>query len=252
MTLAMPERYRDWSWVTASWSDAQRSAPSVRPGMILLNTPLSKSLLQTLWQRSWPHLVADAGASHLHRSCPELLPELVLGDFDSAQPEILESYRERGVEVRWSSDQDDTDLEKCLAAAQEDFACEHLYIAGQFAGVDGRMDHTLGAMNALYKAQAKGLNAALLSDDCCVALLTKGSHCLAPPRKSQCGLVPLGGPVHVTTHGLCWDMTDAVLEWGGLISTSNCPDEKTSDGLVWVETNGPVIWTCNKPEAAEV
>ena len=38
----------------------------------------------------------------------------------------------------------------------------------------------------------------------------------------------------------------------GLISTSNCPDEKTSDGLVWVETNGPVIWTCNKPEAAEV
>ena len=27
------------------------------------------------------------------------------------------------------------------------------------------MDHTLGAMNALYKAQAKGLNAALLSGD---------------------------------------------------------------------------------------
>lgn len=39
--------------------------------------------------------MADGGASHLHRSCPELLPELVLGDFDSAQPEILESYRER-------------------------------------------------------------------------------------------------------------------------------------------------------------
>ena len=47
----------------------------------------------------------------------------------------------------------------------QDFACEHLCIAGQFAGVDGRMDHTLGAMNALYKAQAKGLNAALLSGD---------------------------------------------------------------------------------------
>lgn len=57
--------------------------------------------------RSWPHLVADAGASHLHRSCPELLPELVLGDFDSAQPEILESYRERwdpkvGIWIYWS------------------------------------------------------------------------------------------------------------------------------------------------------
>jgi len=183
----------------------------------------------------------------LQKAAPELLPEMVLGDFDSAKQEILQHYRDRGVEVRdLSHDQDTTDLEKCLHVAQEEFSCEHLYIAGRFAGVNGRMDHTLGAMNALYKAQAKGLNAALLSDDSCVVLLTKGSHCLAPPKDSSCGLVPLGGAVTVSTRGLRWDVTDAVLEWGGLISTSNCPDEH-GDGLVWVDTNGPVLWTCNQP-----
>jgi len=51
----------------------------------------------------------------------------------------------------------------CHWGEKQEFSCQHLYIAGRFAGVNGRMDHTLGAMNALYKAQAKGLNAALLS-----------------------------------------------------------------------------------------
>ena len=37
----------------------------------------------------------------------------------------------------------------------------------------------------------------------------------------------------------------ALILWG-LISTSNCPDEH-GDGLVWVDTNGPVLWTCNQP-----
>ncbi|CAE7382198.1 TPK1, partial [Symbiodinium necroappetens] len=51
----------------------------------------------------------------------------------------------------------------------------------------------------------------------------------APP--SSCGLVPLGGPVKASTKGLQWDVEDADLEWGGLISTSNCLDSN-GDGFV--------------------
>lgn len=36
-------------------------------------------------------------------------------------------------------------------------------MAGTFAGVQGRFDHTLGALNALCKAEVQGINAALLS-----------------------------------------------------------------------------------------
>ncbi|CAK9079312.1 unnamed protein product [Durusdinium trenchii] len=239
------ESYVDWTWVTSgTWMDQAHSV-SPKPGMVLLSTPLSKTLLERMWHRTWPHLVADGGATVLQATAPELLPELVLGDLDSARPEVLQSYRDRGVEVRdLSHDQDTTDLEKCLNTAQKDFACKRIFVAGTFAGVQGCFDHTLGALNALCKAEVQGINAALLSDDSCCILLPKGRHCLTAPRQSCCGLVPLGGPVRVTTSGLCWDMKDAVLEWGGLVSTSNGLDE-AGDGLVWVDTDGTVLWTCN-------
>lgn len=39
--------------------------------------------------------MADGGATVLQATAPELLPELVLGDLDSARPEVLQSYRDR-------------------------------------------------------------------------------------------------------------------------------------------------------------
>lgn len=45
--------------------------------------------------RTSPHLVADGGAMVLQKAAPDLLPELVLGDFDSAKQEILQHYRDR-------------------------------------------------------------------------------------------------------------------------------------------------------------
>jgi len=39
--------------------------------------------------------VADGGAMVLQKAAPELLPELILGDFDSAKQEILQHYRDR-------------------------------------------------------------------------------------------------------------------------------------------------------------
>lgn len=34
----------------------------------------------------------------------------------------------------------------------QDFACEQVLVAGQFAGLEGRLDHTMAAFNALLKA----------------------------------------------------------------------------------------------------
>ena len=39
--------------------------------------------------------MADGGAMVLQKAAPELLPELILGDFDSAKQEILQHYRDR-------------------------------------------------------------------------------------------------------------------------------------------------------------
>lgn len=56
-----------------------------------------------------------------------------------------------------------------------------------------------------------------------------------------CGLIPMGGRCEwVTTTGLQWNLQgDRPLEFGGLVSSSNC----AVDGLVTVEASSPLLFT---------
>ena len=72
---------------------------------------------------------------------------------DSAEHDVVDAFRKRGVEVRnLSHDQQSTDLEKALVAAKAEGCCRAV-IAGQFAGINGRLDHTFGIANALLRLQ---------------------------------------------------------------------------------------------------
>lgn len=241
---------QSWEWV-AEMLQAPPSSSSTsgvpRPGLglVLLNTPLSCRRLERLWAAAERRVVADGAANRLLARHPDLTPDVVLGDFDSVEKATIAAYEARGVEIRdLSEDQDTTDVEKALAFA-EAAGCRQVVLAGQYAGVDGRLDHTFGLVNALFRAPK--MEVAVLGDDSLLLLLRPGRHRLAVPSAAEaphCGLVPICGVCErITTTGLRWDMTDATMEFGGLVSTSNRVDP-ASGGVVTVETSHPVLWMC--------
>lgn len=247
--LCMASEAVDWSWVNLAWNEA---APAVAElGLIVLSTPLSEELLRCVWSRTAKHIACDGAANILHRRCPDLLPELIIGDMDSAEPQVLEAYRAQGVEVQdLHEDQETNDMEKALRAAAG-MGCSKLLVIGQFAGIEGRLDHTFGAMNNLYTCHSLGMQAALVTDDCCCFLLGSGEHEIQVADKgppSHCGLVPLGAACSkISTRGLAWDMEDATLRFGGLISVSNLTKPEDG-GRIWVKTSSPVLWMCERPK----
>eukprot|EP00931_Biecheleriopsis_adriatica_P024061 TRINITY_DN15083_c0_g1_i1.p1 TRINITY_DN15083_c0_g1~~TRINITY_DN15083_c0_g1_i1.p1 ORF type:complete len:275 (+),score=53.12 TRINITY_DN15083_c0_g1_i1:44-826(+) len=242
-------RARDWGWALQAWYDSPATPAIPKLALVVLSTPLSASLLRRVWELAEKRIVADGGANVVHRTQPDLIPDVLVGDLDSANAEAVEFFKAEGVDVRdMSSDQDTTDLEKSLAVA-ESFSCEKVIVAGKFAGVEGRLDHTFGIFNALYKSLSRNQQVALVSDDCCCFLLGEGEHeiPLAHQTDTACGLVPLGGICHsISTRGLCWDMQEASMQFGQLVSTSNRIDPK-KEGPVWVRTSSPVLWMCSLP-----
>jgi thiamine pyrophosphokinase len=70
----------------------------------------------------------------------------------------------------------------------------------------GRLDHTLGNLNALYMHSEMPF--ALLGEGNCVRLLHSGHNRIhvTESEEKHCGVIPLGGPAVVSSKGLAWDM----------------------------------------------
>ena len=164
------------------------------------------------------------------------LPHVVLGDLDSARPEVLAFYADRGARVVDASAdqarsrafrarrrrccvsrgaaQDTTDLHKCVAfalrepapgakeaapgAGSGDAAARHVVALG---ALGGRLDHELAALSVLHAFPEARVT--LLGCHAAAQLLPPGAHTLrpCPPLEGPvCGLVPLGACLHARLH----------------------------------------------------
>ncbi|CAI0460224.1 unnamed protein product [Linum tenue] len=172
-------------------------------------------------------------------------PDVIKGDMDSVRSEVLNFYSDLGTDVvDESDDQDTTDLHKCIA-----------YINGVMPNLDkssfcilvtgalgGRFDHEAGNINVLHRFSTTRIT--LLSDDCLIYLLPKTHrheiHVNFSAEGPHCGLVPMGMPSRrTTTTGLQWDLNDAEMRFGGLVSTSNIVKAEK----VTVESDADLLWT---------
>ena len=119
-------------------------------------------------------IAADGGYSH----CTEMgiVPHLAMGDFDSYQGDVSKQCEI----LRFKKEKDDTDT---MLAIKEAIArgYDELALLGM---TGGRMDHSLGNIQALVYAVKQGVSAYLLEKDLWISAVA-GERTIEVPRKDH-------------------------------------------------------------------
>lgn len=133
---------------------------------------------------------------------------MVIGDLDSLAD--AERLRAADIPVHRLTEQESTDLEKCLYAVEAP-----LYLCVGFLG--GRLDHTLAAITALVRRPA-GRVILIGADD--IAFLCPEVWQTSLPEGTRISLWPIA-PVRGRADGLRWPLDGPNFRPDGRIGTSN-------------------------------
>ncbi len=170
-------------------------------------------------------------------------PTYITGDLDSCRLESIEFFS-KSTEVVKTLDQDHTDFTKCLKFLEK----TKLDFFVSICESSGRFDHILANINTLFKNHQKSPELSrpvyILSSDSLTWLLPPGKSTIHIPenlRKYWCSLVPIGSRSTVTTTGLKWNLNNQVMEFGGIVSTSNRYDGKSDEVTIIGDT--PLLWS---------
>lgn len=182
--------------------------------LVLLGGALSHF---TLRKTDWDMIIAaDSGATHALDQ--GVLPDRVVGDFDSLPAHYLMELEAHKVEMkRLQVDKDLTDGEAAVEWAIR-LGAKTVVLAG---GLGGRFDHTMGnvlLLHRLAKAQVFGY----VTDGRQRVYLVDGPMQLYGTPGDQLSIVPLTPTLEgVHMNGVRWPLVDATLSLGSTRSLSN-------------------------------
>lgn len=154
-----------------------------------------------------PHLVAADGGANMALA-EGLMPDAVIGDFDSVSAETLAAIpAERHIRV---AEQETTDFEKCLVRTDAP-----LILGVGFWGA--RADHGLAVLSAMVRHAGRPC---LLLGDEDVIFATPPTIDLALDEGTRLSLFPLA-PTSGESRGLRWPIDGIRFAPDGMIGTSN-------------------------------
>jgi len=148
----------------------------------------------------------DGGMRHLR--VLDLYPQLIIGDMDSIQTDILSNLEEAGIEVlRFPPAKDETDLELALIILEERGFDEILIIGA----LGGRIDQTLANIWLLAQRSRPGFSITF-NDGCERINLILDQFTIIGEIGDQVSLIPFGSAVKgISTKGLEYPLCDETL-----------------------------------------
>lgn len=210
---------------------------STQTFLIVANGPYEDEVVQEL-AKDRVVIVLDGAANHLQK----IIPEYILGDFDSITPETKLRYQNLGVKFIEAEDQSCTDLEKGIIFARE-LGAESIDICCALGGL--RTDHSIGNLSILRSAYKRACPITLHTLQEMICFIKDESFCFKGIIGGQCSF--FGWPrATVTTFGLVWDVIEWETEVGGAVSSCNL----IKDPCVWLEVQGEILLI--RPKDADV
>jgi thiamine pyrophosphokinase len=165
-------------------------------------------------------VIIAANGGTLHCKKLGIMPEVIIGDFDSLATEDITSFRAAGVElIQYSSHKDETDLELALQLAL-DRNLNRVFILG---AMGARWDMTIA--NVLLAAQDKfsAMDIRLLDGSQELSILRgEGKVDIQGRQGDSLSLIPIhGDAIGVSTYGLEYSLKDEKLYFGSPRGVSN-------------------------------
>ncbi len=160
----------------------------------------------TLIDRATYLIAADSGAV-LCRTAGRV-PDLLVGDFDSVPPDVVDWARSGGADILAAPrDKDVTDLDLALDAASD----RGVRAVTVSAAWSGRLDHTLASFGSI--ARTSGLIIDLADPGLAGWVLRPDmrSTVRIGPVGAICSLFAMGGPAMVSTVGMRYELSEDTL-----------------------------------------
>jgi thiamine pyrophosphokinase len=146
-------------------------------------------------------IAADGGANHLMKM--GILPEIVIGDLDSVDEDILFELTSAEVRIeQYSEDKDETDIQLALHYAIELQPASILIVGA----LGGRLDQTLANLSILTDPTLPGIDIRL-DDGTEEAFFCRKQSEVRGRSGDTVSLIPWNGPVEgIATDGLQWPL----------------------------------------------
>ncbi len=178
-------------------------------------------------------IAVDGGVRHLRHL--NIIPDVIVGDLDSASDSDLDWGQENGAEIIHLKDQDTSDLAKALNLCNER-QWSHIQIIGIEGG---RMDHQLGSLASISDASIN-LNIKSELSKTTLTRLTSKQH-FQQEFSGTFSLFSFGESV-VTLTGAQWNLENEIVTF----STQGLSNQSDGAISIKIHSGDSVILLCNK------
>ncbi len=164
-------------------------------------------------------ICADGGLEKAEKL--QVVPDLILGDFDSVDADVLEKYKSSNSEIlKYPAEKDFTDMELSIEIAVKK-GYKDIVLVGATGGP--RLDHSFANMMLLEKYYRFGINIIIIDNNNKIQIVSDNCHMELHKKKgSFVSLIPLTENIRgLTLEGFKYPLDRVVVKRGSTLCVSN-------------------------------